>query len=68
MLLKEKFVIGGYEYTSLLFRERKQELKALEQRYKSGQLSGEEYRSCRRALLQAIGEISNVMLQIKQIK
>ncbi len=61
MLLKAGSTVKGNGYTSLLLRERKQELKLLEQRHEKAQLSDDEYRSCRRALLQAIGEINQVM-------
>jgi hypothetical protein len=51
----------GDRYTFLLLRERKQELNLLEQRHERAQLSDDEYRSCRRALLQAISEINHVI-------
>ena len=61
MLLKAESTVNGNGYTSLLVRERKQELKLLEQRHERAQLSDDEYRSCRRALLQAISEINHVI-------
>ena len=60
-MLKAESTAEGHKYTSVLLRERAQELEVLEQRHQGGQLSHDEYRSCRRALLQAISEINNVV-------
>ncbi len=60
-MLKTESTVEGHKYTSLLLRERVQELKVLEQRRERGQLSDDEYRRCRRALLEAISEMNHVM-------
>ena len=51
---------GGYEYAQSLLRDRHRELQALEIRHHSQQIPTEEYVSCRRALLQAISELSHI--------
>ena len=51
---------GGYEYAQSLLRERHRELQTLEIRSHSEQIPMDEYVSCRRALLQAISELSRI--------
>ena len=51
---------GGYEYAQSLLRDRYRELQALEIRHHSEQIPTDEYVSCRRALFQAISELSHI--------
>jgi hypothetical protein len=66
-MLKAESASEGHDYTSLLLRERMQELRVLERRRARGQLSGDEYRSCRRALLQAISELTTLLPSIERV-
>lgn len=50
----------GNEYTKLLLRERRRELRSLARRYAQQQITQGEYQGCRESLLQAIAELINI--------
>lgn len=50
-----------YRYTRSLLKEKHRELEVLEQRHRREQLQLDEYRSCERSLLQAIGELETLL-------
>jgi hypothetical protein len=49
-----------YEYAQSLLRDKHRELQSLEIRHQREQIPTDEYLSCRRALLQAISELSHI--------
>jgi len=51
----------NYSYSNSLLQERQQELHALEQKHREGQIPPDDYRSCRRSLLQAISELRSIL-------
>ena len=49
-----------HDYTQSLLRERHLELKNLEKKHYSQEISTSDYLSCRRSLLQAISELGRI--------
>jgi hypothetical protein len=61
MLTTGSAIDDGDEYSSSLLRERQRELLILERKHRDQQIQTTDYLSCRRSLLQAIGELANLV-------
>ena len=54
--LDEVAYCDNYSYARSLLKEKHRQLGLLDQRHRQQQVHPDEYRSCQRSLLQAIGE------------
>jgi hypothetical protein len=58
----------NYDYTILLLKDRRRELRALELKYQTKLIGTADYLSCRCSLLQAIGQLETLSPDDQQEK